>query len=214
MLYREHLARAAESALDFVDDEEDVVLVADLADFSEVAWRRRDVSSFAEDGLDEDSCCVARGCFSFKKKLELENGIHAAVLERVFPVRVSGDGALFAVGEGDGEDAWHERSVVLAVDGLGAGHGHGAECAAVVGALHDDDILLLGCVAGELDGCFDGFGARVPEEERVEGFVWHEWEEGVDEVEIGLLEGDVDLAVDEFADLGLCGFCHAGMTVA
>ena len=119
-----------------------------------------------------------------------------------------------AVRKWNGEDARHQRGVPVAVDGLGAGHGHGAEGAAVVGSLHDDDVLFPGGMPGQLDGGFDGLGSRVPEEEGVERGVRHQWEQGFDELEVRFLEGDVDLAMDQLADLGLSGFGDGGMAVA
>ena len=58
MLAGEHLARAAEAGLHFVEDQEDVVLVADLSDCVKVARWRRDIAAFTEDRLDDDGGCV------------------------------------------------------------------------------------------------------------------------------------------------------------
>ena len=84
----------------------------------------------------------------------------------------------------------------------------------MVGALHDNDVLLLGGVASELHRGFDSFGAGVPEEEGVQAWVWHDGHEAFDELEVGLLEGDVYLAVHEFAHLVLCGFGYCWVAVA
>ena len=78
-----------------------------------------------------------------------------------------------AVGKRRDEDARHQRLVAGAVDRLGGGHTHGGVGAAVERALEDDDVGLAAGGAGQLDGRFDGFGARVTEEEVVE-FVRHE----------------------------------------
>jgi len=84
----------------------------------------------------------------------------------------------------------------------------------VVRALHDDDVLFLGGVASELHGGLDSFRARVPEEEGVQAFVGHDGDQAVDELEVWLLKGNVDLAMDEFAHLVLRGLCDFWVAVA
>jgi hypothetical protein len=63
----------------------------------------------------------------------------------------------------------------------------------VVGALHDNDVLLLGGRTRELDGRLDRLGARVPEEERVERRVWQDGEQVLDELDLRRRESNVDL---------------------
>lgn len=211
----EHLARAAEAGLHLVGDEQDVVLVADLAHALQVRRHHGDVAALAEDGLDEDGGRVGRRRLAQQQQFELLDGVHAAVVGAVLAVAAAfGDGALGAVGERHGEDARHQRRIVLAVDGLGARHGHGAKGAAVVRALHDDDVLLLGRVARQLDRRLDGFGARVPEEERVQRLVRHDRHQRPHEVEVRLLERNVDLRVHHLAHLRLRRFGDARVTVA
>lgn len=43
--------------------------------------------------------------------------------------------------------------------------------------------------------------------------MWHHREESLDKVEIGFLEGDVDLSVYQLADLRFSCFCNGGMTM-
>lgn len=170
----EHLARPTEPGLDLVDDQQNVVPVADLADSPQVLGDDGDVAAFAEDGLDDDGRRVGRGGFALQQQLQLLDGVHAAILGVVLAVTTVGrDGTLGTVGKGRGEDPRHQRRIVFAVDGLGPCHGHGPESSAVVRTLHDDDILFLSRVSGEFDGGLDGFGPRIPKEECVEGFVWH-----------------------------------------
>jgi hypothetical protein len=110
--------------------------------------------------------------------------------------------------------AYHNWSEALSVDSLGLGQGHGSEGAPVVGALHDDHVLLLGRVTSELDGSLDSLGTTVPKEERIQRLVGHDGQELLDQVEVGLVEADVDLAMDESADLLLRGSGNLGVAVA
>jgi hypothetical protein len=80
--------------------------------------------------------------------------------------------------------------------------------------LNNDDVLFSGSLASELDGGFDSLGARVPEEEGIERWVWHDWQEAFNKVEVALVKGDVGLAVNEGGALfGSCG-ADLGMAVA
>lgn len=105
------------------------------------------------------------------------------------------------VWESRGEDIPEERSGSLGVDSLGAGHGARTECSPVVSALEGDERFATGGLSSEFHGCFDGFGAGVPEEEGVKRRVGHGREETVDELQVGSVEGDGALEVDEVGDL-------------
>lgn len=213
MLNRKHLPRPPVTRLHLIRHQQHAILIADLPELSQVSRRRRHVPALAEHRFDENSRRITRRRLPLQQQLELRHGIHAAVFITVLSARPLGNRAMLAVRKRHRKHTWHQRRVTLSVDGLGARHGHGSEGAAVVGSLHDDDVLLLGGMAGEFDGCFDGLGARVPEEERVEGFVGHQRNHGVDEVELGLLKGDIDLAMDQFPGLGLRGFCDCWMAI-
>jgi hypothetical protein len=56
--------------LDFVDNEEDAVLVANLPQSLEVSLRSRDVSSFSENGFENESSGITRSGFLLEEKLE------------------------------------------------------------------------------------------------------------------------------------------------
>jgi hypothetical protein len=60
VLAREHASGAADAALHLVEDEEDAVLVAELAECAEEAGGRDDVPALPLDWLDEDRGDVAR----------------------------------------------------------------------------------------------------------------------------------------------------------
>src|SRR5580700_11256251 len=57
----EHFAGAGEGGLDFVGDEEDVVLVEDFLYLFEIVWRRNDDAAFAHDWLGDERGYVAGG---------------------------------------------------------------------------------------------------------------------------------------------------------
>src|SRR5579872_2086783 len=54
-----HFAGARETGLNFVGDEEDVVLVEDFLYFFEIVWRRNDDAAFAHDRLGDECGYVA-----------------------------------------------------------------------------------------------------------------------------------------------------------
>lgn len=63
----------------------------------------------------------------------------------------------------------------------------------MIRSLNNDDVLLARGLTCEFDGRFDGFGARVPEEEGVETWVRHHRQQLVDQPEIRFTEADVYL---------------------
>lgn len=89
--------------------------------------------------------------------------------------------------------AYHDGERPFAVSRLALRDGHRAVRAAVIRALHRDDVLAARDGARHLDGRLDGLAARVPEEERVERGVWHHREQLLDEAEVRLVERDATL---------------------
>lgn len=84
----------------------------------------------------------------------------------------------------------------------------------MVRALHGNDILLFGSMSCKLDCRFHGFGARIPEEERIQRLVWHHRKELLHQVDVRLLKCDVDLAMHELANLCLCRLGDGRVAVA
>ncbi len=118
-----------------------------------------------------------------------------------------------AVGERRDEDGARQGLVVLTVDGLGCGHGHGLVSTAVETALEDDDVAATGRAAGQLDGRFYCFGTAVGEEEAVDGG-WGQLVKFFGQAK-GLRGHDnVHLGEDEFAGLLLNGRDDARVVVA
>src|SRR5262252_5943677 len=60
VLLSEQLTGAAESGLDLIEDQHDVLRGAELAYFCEIAGRREDDASFSLDWLDKEADCVRR----------------------------------------------------------------------------------------------------------------------------------------------------------
>src|SRR5580704_11022401 len=54
-----HLSSAAETGLDFIGDEENVVLVKDLLDFFEIVWRWNQNAAFAHHRLCDECSHIA-----------------------------------------------------------------------------------------------------------------------------------------------------------
>ena len=105
----------------------------------------------------------------------------------------------------------HEGTGGLGVDSLRSGDGSGTVGPSVIGALEADDVLPSRRLSRNLNSRLDGLGTRVPEEERVEGFVRHDGEKTLNQLEIRRVEGDGALEVDEVvALLGGCGG-HGGV---
>ena len=163
MLEGEELARPAEPGLDLVDDEEDVVLVADRADGRQPAVGRDDRAPFALDGLDEDGGGFGDpGVGVLELVFEVGGAVQAAAFGRL------GEGAAVAVGVGQEMDLGEERQEI-GPERLAACEGERAGGHAVVGALEGDQGDAAGVVLGQLDGAFDGVGpGRTGEEQAAE----------------------------------------------
>lgn len=147
VLLSEQLARAPHAGLDFVADQQNVVLGAEPAGFFEVAFGRDDDAGLALDGLDEEAAHELAELFENVAELDL-------------------------VAELDDLEAGENRAEHLAVLDL-IGDGNGGHAAPVeVARARDDDRLAEGDVffgvapsADEFDGGLDRLGARVHEKD-------------------------------------------------
>ena len=84
----------------------------------------------------------------------------------------------------------------------------------MVRSLHDNDIVPLCVGTGNLDGSLDGLGTRVPEEERFKRRVRHHRQQLLDELDVGLGEGNGALNVDDRLSLGNDRLGDSGVGVA
>jgi len=146
VLLSEELTSAAHTGLDFVADEGDVVLGAELAGFSHVSGGRDDDTAFTLDGFEHETSHLLVMLFEGFAKLllvaefnDLEAGDDGAEHLAVF----------FFISDGDGGHT-------TAVEVTGAGNDEGL----VLG----DSLFGVAPGADELDGGFDGFSTSVHEE--------------------------------------------------
>src|SRR6266478_896676 len=150
----EPFAGPSEPGLHFVGDEENAVFAADILQELEIIARGNDEAAFAENGLGDD------GGDGFRSDDTLE-GVFEMMGERF-----RGSALFAAIGISE------RNAVDVAGEGLEAGfirmrftgERHGEKSAAVKGVFKTDDGGTLGVGAGDFDGVFDGFGARVEED--------------------------------------------------
>ncbi len=203
----EPLAEPAPRADDLVGDEEDVVVIGDLAHALEVPLGRHEAPPGVLDRLQDDRRDRAR-------VLELD-----AARDRLGEVcRVVALGQPVGVGVGHVAAAGRQRLEGRA-QARDAGRGQAAHRRAVVGGLARDDLVLgpvaseLVVLAGQLQRGLDGFAAAAGEEHAVE----------VAGREIGDLGGQLDRARMRVAPVGeeaelFCligtGLRHIGAAVA
>ena len=172
---REPAPGAAEAGQDLVEDEQDAVAIADLADRREVAGRRHEDAVGAGHGLEDHG----------------GDRLRPLVLQDLLQVRTAGgDGAVVGVPGGRVEGV----SAVPVVDMPGgaavrvrvehahdardrrlgrpaprvAGERRGARGGAVVAAVPGDDLLAPGHPARQLDGVLVGVGAAGREQRHAE----------------------------------------------
>ncbi len=127
MLTAPHGSRAAHTGLNLVEDQGYAGVIADLADFRQVAVRRDDDACLALDGLEDD------GGHRLADGLEVFNGLADVLRNAVAHVL----------------DLLHHRGVGNAVGALAA-DGDGAHALAVEGADGGDVPAAAGRDAGEL----------------------------------------------------------------
>lgn len=185
-----HGSSTAETGLDLVADEKEVVLVANLAEAVKEGGGSRDVSTLTDDRLDQDRRSV-RGSSLL---LQCQAHLVERLTNELFDVGVDGQAEVRVEGERGGKDTGHERTVAFTVDGLGASESSSGGSSTVVRSLHNNDVLLLGSSTSELDSSLDSFGTGVPEKDGVKGRVGKDREEVLDELDLSCREADVDLS--------------------
>lgn len=74
MLDGKVFSSSTEASLDLVDDEEDTIIVANLAETLNVAGWCWNVSTLAENGLDDEASGITRGSLLLEKELQLAKG--------------------------------------------------------------------------------------------------------------------------------------------
>ena len=149
MVAGEQLAGAADARLHLVGDEQDVVRVAQVVAFLEIALVRDIDAGFTLDGLDDHGANLV------------------TLLVQHFAQRLG-------VVIGNVDETGREGSV-LGIAVRVVGHGDDGDGPAMeIAVRHDDEGLVLGDAlhfvtpaAGQLEGCLDGFGTGVHRQELV-----------------------------------------------
>ena len=159
MVAGEEFAGAVEAGEDFVGDEEDFFVVADVAEEGEEIARRGDDAAAALDGLDEDAADIALGDGAGDLLVDGGEAGGGAIGEGVaFEAEffLDAEGAAEAMGVGDpGGEVLELGAEGIAEEGE-AGGGDRAHAEAVVGAGEGDDAGLAAVEEGGLEGGLDG----------------------------------------------------------
>ena len=203
------LTGASHAGLDFVDDQQDAVLVADAAQFLEESRGRGKVSAFALDGFDDDGGALLGRNFGAEDPVfDVARGIAGILLG------LGSGGTAIEIGIGDVHDSGNQRRETAALLNLGAGERERAHGASVKGSVEGDDVLALGVVAGELECGLDGFGAGVAVVDAMRAGHGRDLREAGGEFgELGVIEIGAG-HVKQLACLLLNGGDDLGMTVA
>ena len=154
MLRGEHLARAPDPRLHFVEDEQDTVLVAERPEPGEESVRRHEVSALALDRLDQDPGDLRRG------DVVLEEHV-LDVVEDGLPLIRAGQQRSEVVRIRDMRDAGHrgKESGLLRV--LAGRERESAHRPAMEAAEEPDETRTSRDVARELERALDGFGSTL-----------------------------------------------------
>ncbi|MNE29138.1 hypothetical protein D3C80_1226100 [compost metagenome] len=145
MLEAEHLAGAAETGLDFVEDQHDAMAVAALAQPLQKCLGRGDEAAVPLYGLDENGRDPVGRHVSGEQFVEARQRF------------ITADAAV-GVGVGRVVDLGRERPEVLLVGLAHAGKGHAQQGAAMEAAAEGNDRRPVGMATGDLDGVFHRFG--------------------------------------------------------
>src|SRR5215203_6884521 len=208
VLYREHLARPAETRLDLVNDHHDAMLVAQLSQSLQVEVRERYKPSLSAHRLDDDRCDAARMHRAHERLLDGREAVAPAAAGTV-PARR----AAVCVGSRDPVDLGDERPEALLVRIRLAGEGHREHRAPVEGVLESEHRRTPRIVAGYLGRVLDRLGPGVDEERTLLRVARHQRVQLLGQLQIALILGDVEAAVGEPLGLLLYRLDHPGVRV-
>ena len=149
-------AGASHARLHFVDDQQDAVLVADVAQFLQKRGRRRQVSALALEGFHHDGGALLGRNFGAEDPVfDVARGVTGVLL------RLGAGGTAIEVWIGNVHNSRNQRRKAASLLRLGAGQRERAHGASVEGSVEGDDVLAPGMVARQLERRFDGLGAGV-----------------------------------------------------
>src|SRR5215471_16719056 len=200
MLNREHLAGTSEAALDLIDNEQNAMLVADLAELAQEIEGRDVEAALALHRLDHHGGDPRGLDVRLEQELERTERIlrgHVVELVRIGDViNLAREGA---------------EAALIGIDLAGERHGH--ERAAVEAADEGDDRRTLGGIAGDLNRVLNRFRAGGEEDGLVRALAGRETVQLLRERDIGLVGRHLETGVCEALELRLYRLHYLGMTV-
>ena len=182
------------------DDEDDPVLVAELAHALEELRRRDHEPALAEHGLDDDGGDVLGG--DLREERALERGQSGHHVRPAIRVR-----------ERDAVDLGRERAEAGLVRVRLGGHRHRQHRPAVEGSFEADDGLALRVGARELDRVLDRLRPRVEERGALLARDRGQLDQPFGQLDVDLVGDDREVGVAELRQLLLRGGDHARMRV-
>ena len=201
MLHGEHLAGAREAGLHLVGDQQDAMLVADLAQRRHEVARRLVEAAFALHRLDDDGGHARRVDVGLEQPVERGQ-------------RVGHRDAVQLDGEGRMEDVAGHRPEAGLVGLHLAGQCHAHEGAAVEAAGEGDHRLAPGGVARDLDRVLDRFGTGGDEDGLLVEITRRDGVQPLGQVHVVLVRHDLVAGVGEAVELRLHRFHHSGVAMA
>ena len=201
VVHGEHLAGAGKAGLHLVGDQQDAVLVADLAQRRHEIARRLVEAALALHRLEDDRGNAVRIDIGLEQLVERGERVrHRNAMQRDRERRVE-------------DVARHGTEADLVRHNL-PGQGHAHEGAAVEAARKGDDGLASSGVAGDLDGVLDRLGAGGDEDGFLVEFAGQHAVQPFGEMHIALIGHDLMAGVGETVELRLDRLDHLGVAMA
>ncbi len=194
-LAREQRAGASESGLDFVRNEEDAVLVAELNQHLEIIRRRRDESAFSEHRLGNHGRDFFVRHDALERVFEMARAVKIA--RRILQVV----GAAIAVGKRDAIDLAGKRRESSFIRMRLAGERQRHHGAAVERVFEGDDARALGIGASNLDRVLDSLGAAVDKDSFLRELARRNFVHALGEANVALVGRDLHAGVQEAVEL-------------
>ena len=198
------LSGPTEAGLDFVDDEQDAVVVGALPQTGEEPLVGGHVAALAQHRLDEERRGVCGRRQRLQDVVELAQREVGGLFDR--PAEMPG------VGERCDVHASHQRGEAGAELGARRRHRRRRDGAAVEAAVEDDDVRPAGRLPAQPKRRLDGLTARVREEHPIQTCGQHLAQPLHERQKRAVHDGGV-LRVDQRADLALGRLDHAGVAM-
>ena len=206
VLAREPVAGPAETGLDLVRDQDDLVAAAPFGQPGQEPGRRHDEPALALDRLDDDRGHVLLADLGVDQPGHDVQGLGAACLGAAGPAQ--------RVGHRRPVDLPGERPEALLVRHVLGGQRHGQVGAPVIGVVERDDRLAPGRVPGDLDRVLHRLRARVEQRGPLLVIARRARRELLADRDVLLVRGDHEAGVGEPGDLLADPLHHARRGVA